>query len=55
MHRYDEFAKMAQAKMQQMNAQLEMAQKILAERDEEIAKLKKKKPAKKSKAVKKKK
>lgn len=47
MHRYDEFAKMANIKMQQMNAQIELAQKILAERDEEIAKLKKKSVKKK--------
>lgn len=39
MHRYDEFAKMAQAKMQEMNAQLNLAEKILIERDATIAEL----------------
>ena len=46
MHRYDEFAKMAQAKIREMDAQLNLAEKILIERDKEIAKLKKK-PVKK--------
>lgn len=41
MHRYDEFAKIAGEKLKQMDAQLKMAQKILAAKDEEIAKLKK--------------
>jgi len=49
MHRYDEIMKMAGVKINNMNAQLQSAQKILIERDEEIAKLKKKKaPAKKT-------
>jgi len=55
MHRYDEIAKIAGARLQQMGAQLQAAQKILIERDEEIAKLKggkksasKKKPVAKS-------
>ena len=39
MHRYDEFAKIAHAKIQEMNAQLEMAGKILMERDKTIAEL----------------
>jgi len=60
MHRYDEIAKIAGARLQQMDAQLESAQKTLIERDEEIVKLKKKKAVKKKspkkkKAVKKKK
>ena len=46
MHRYDEIAKIAGARLQQMNGQLQLAQKILAEKDEMIAKLKKE-PAKK--------
>jgi hypothetical protein len=41
LHRYDEFAKVAGAKMQQMNTQLQMAKKILDAKDAEIAKLKK--------------
>lgn len=47
MHRYDEIAKVAGMRLQQMNAQLQAAQKILIEKDEEIEKLKKK-PAKKN-------
>lgn len=50
MHRYDEIAKIAGAKMQHMNGQLEIAQKIINERDAEVLKLRegvKKKPAKK--------
>ena len=42
MHRYDEIAKIAGARLQQMNAQLQAAQKVLMERDNEISKLKKK-------------
>lgn len=42
MHRYDEIAKIAGGRLKQMNAQLQAAQKILIERDEEITKLKKK-------------
>lgn len=42
MHRYDEFAKIAGEKMRMMDAQLKMAQKVLIERDAEIADLKKK-------------
>ena len=41
-HRYDELAKMAGARLQQMNAQLQAAQKILIKRDEEIAALREK-------------
>ena len=61
MHRYDDIMKMASGKIHQIEAQLQAAQKILIERDEEIVKLKKKKvvkkkaPAKKKKVVKKKK
>jgi len=61
MHRYDDIMKMASGKIHQYEAQLQAAQKILIERDEEIVKLKKKKvvkkkaPAKKKKVVKKKK
>ncbi|MBT7102244.1 hypothetical protein HN935_01910 [archaeon] len=47
MHRYDEIAKVAGVRLRQMNAQLELAKKILGERDETIAKLKKKKVTKK--------
>ena len=39
MHRYDEFAKVAGERMRQMNAQLEIAKKLLGERDAEILKL----------------
>jgi len=39
MHRYDEFAKVAGAKLQQMNAQLQGAQQALIEKDAEIVKL----------------
>jgi hypothetical protein len=53
MHRYDEIAKIAGARLRQMGGQLELAKKILDERDKEIAKLKKKKPAKKAKPKKK--
>ena len=53
MHRYDEIAKVAGVRLRQMGAQLELAQKILGERDEEIAKLKKKKIVKKTKPKKK--
>jgi len=61
MHRYDEISKIAHAKLQQMAAQLEGAQKVLMEKDEEILKLKNgskkkvvKKKVTKKKAVKKK-
>jgi len=54
MHRYDEVAKIAGARLQQMGTQLQMAQKILAEKDEEILKLKGKKVIKKKKVSKKK-
>jgi hypothetical protein len=47
MHRYDEIAKIAGARMQQMGAQLEMMQKVLSERDAEILKLGKGKSVKK--------
>ena len=47
MHRYDDIMKMASGKIHQYEAQLQAAQKILIERDEEIVKLKKKKVAKK--------
>jgi len=54
MHRYDEFAKIAGARLQQMNAQLQGVQETLIEKDAEIAKLsggkksvKKKTPVKK--------
>ena len=40
MHRYDEIAKIAGARLQQMGAQLQAMQKALIERDEEIVKLK---------------
>jgi len=57
MHRYDEIAKIAGARLQQMGAQLQAAQKILIAKDEEIVKLKKggkkKTPAKKKTPVKK--
>jgi len=42
MHRYDEIAKIAGARLRQMGTQLQVAQKILIERDEEIVELKKK-------------
>ena len=59
MHRYDDIMKMAGGKIHQYEAQLQMAQKVLGERDEEIVKLKKKgvkkkAPIKKKKVVKKK-
>jgi len=54
MHRYDDIMKMAGNKLQHYEAQLEIAKKILAERDEEIAKLKKKKVVKKKVSAKKK-
>ena len=47
MHRYDEIAKIAGARLQQMGAQLEAAQKALIEKDAETAKKKKKKSPKK--------
>ena len=46
MHRYDELAKIAGGRLQQMTAQLQGMQKVLIEKDEEIVKLKKK-PVKK--------
>ena len=55
MHRYDEIAKIAGARLQQMSAQLDMAQKILMERDEEISSLKKSTKKKVAKKVAKKK
>ena len=42
MHRYDEFAKIAGAKIQQMNAQLQAAQKVLIDKDAKIIELEKK-------------
>jgi len=48
MHRYDEFAKIAGEKMRQMEAQLQMAKRIVAKKDEEIAELGKKKEKKKA-------
>ena len=42
LHRYDEIMKIAGNKIHNMEAQLQAAQKILIDRDEEIAKLKKK-------------
>ena len=54
MHRYDDIMKMASGKIHQYEAQLQAAQKILIERDEEISKLKKK-PVKKKASFKKKK
>jgi hypothetical protein len=42
MHRYDEVAKIAGARMQQMTAQLQGAQKVLMDKDAEIVKLQKK-------------
>lgn len=48
MHRYDEVAKIAGARLQHMGAQLQMAQKILMERDKRIAELEKKGSAKKA-------
>ena len=41
MHRYDEIAKIAGARLQQMNTQLQAAQSALIEKDAEIVKLKK--------------
>ena len=56
MHRYDEIAKIAGARLQQMNAQLQAAQKALIDKDAEISKLGEKKAKKKvSKKVSKKK
>jgi hypothetical protein len=52
MHRYDEIAKVASARLQQMNAQLQAAQEALIEKDKKPAK---KKAAKKKAPVKKKK
>lgn len=45
LHRYDEIAKVAGERLKQMDGQLKMAQKILAAKDEEIAKLTKGKAA----------
>ena len=47
MHRYDELANIAGGRLRQMTAQLQGAQKVLMEKDEEIAKLKKKSSSKK--------
>ena len=47
MHRYDELANLAGGRLQQMTAQLKGAQKVLMEKDAEIAKLKKKSSSKK--------
>ena len=41
MHRYDEIAKIAGAKIQHMKGQLELARKIVNERDAEVLKLRK--------------
>jgi len=63
MHRYDDIMKMAGNKLQHYESQLEIAKKLLAERDEEIVRLKKKgkkktvkkkSPSKKKKVAKKK-
>ncbi|MDH3353445.1 MAG: hypothetical protein OEL87_03285 [Nanoarchaeota archaeon] len=54
MHRYDEIAKVAGARLHHMNAQLQLAQKLLMEKDAEIVKLSEKKTAKKKTAKKKK-
>jgi len=56
LHRYDEIAKILGERYKQMEAHLKVMQGVLTERDEEIAKLKKRKAVKKvkKKAVKKK-
>ena len=41
MHRYDEIAKIAGVRLQQMNSQLQMAKNILAAKDMELEKLRK--------------
>jgi len=46
MHRYDEIAKIAKARLQQMNAQLQAAQEALIEKDKKPAKKKAKKKKK---------
>ena len=48
MHRYDELANVAGVRLQQMTAQLQGAQKVLMDKDAEIAKLKKKPAVKKT-------
>ena len=53
MHRYDEIAKVAGARLQQLNAQLQAAQQALIEKDAKKPKAKKKNPAKKKTAKKK--
>ena len=47
LHRYDELANIAGARLQQMTAQLQGAQKVLMEKDAEIVKMKEKKVVKK--------
>jgi hypothetical protein len=47
MHRYDEVAKIAGARLQQMNTQLQMAKNILTAKDMELAKFRKKTTKKK--------
>jgi len=53
MHRYDELANIAGTRLQQMTAQLQGAQKVLMDKDAEIAKLEKKKSIAKKAAPKK--